>query len=122
MINALFTIANILVCAKPTKLLHVYQPLIFSLAYLLLSLLHYAAGGSAIYTVLDWNNVSVALPTALIVIFVLGILLHFFVFVIYKLRLLVHDRLCNKTKVDIIQVSIIEKGGSKKENKYKEEA
>lgn len=119
--NALFTIANILVCAKPTKLLHVYQPLIFSIAYLVLSLLHYAAGGSAIYTVLDWDNVSVALPTAFIVIFVLGILLHFFVFVIFKLRVLLYERLCSKTKIDIIQVSIIDKAGSKKENKYKEE-
>ncbi|XP_061187093.1 uncharacterized protein LOC133195254 [Saccostrea echinata] len=109
MINAFFTFANILVCAKPTKLLHAYQPLLFSAAYLILSLIYYAAGGSAIYSVLDWNNLSVALPTGLIVAFVLGLLVHLFVFVLFKIRVLFHKRLCSQTKVDTIQVCIVEK-------------
>lgn len=108
MINSLFTISNILVCAKPTRLLHLYQPYLFSTAYIVLTLIYHAAGGSAIYPVLDWDKISVALPTSLVVAFLLGAIVHLFVFVLFKIRILVHNRLCNEKKIDIIGIPIDE--------------
>nr|XP_022301651.1 protein rolling stone-like [Crassostrea virginica] len=108
MINAFFTITNILVCAKPTRLLHIYQPYLFSTAYIILSLIYHAAGGSAIYTVLDWNKISVALPTSVLVAFVLGTIVHILVFVLFKVRVLVRNRMCNEKKIDIIDIPVEE--------------
>lgn len=108
MINSLFTISNILICAKPTRLLHLYQPYLFSTAYIILTLIYHAAGGSTIYPVLDWDKISVALPTSLVVAFLLGAIVHLFVFVLFKIRVLVHNRLCNEKKIDIIGIPIDE--------------
>ena len=120
MINAFFTITNILVCAKPTRLLHIYQPYLFSTAYIVLSLIYHAAGGSAIYTVLDWNKISVALPTSVLVAFVLGTIVHILVFVLFKVRVLVRNRMCNEKKIDIIDIPVEEHDVEKckMENKY----
>lgn len=45
-----------------------------------------------------------ALPTSLVVAFLLGAIVHLFVFVLFKIRVLVNIRLCNEKKIDIIGI------------------
>ncbi|XP_022297164.2 protein rolling stone-like [Crassostrea virginica] len=57
-INSVFVVLNLLLTKKPYRILHFYIPVIFSVIYILFSLV-YQKGfkQNAIYSALDWNNV-----------------------------------------------------------------
>nr|XP_022297164.1 protein rolling stone-like isoform X2 [Crassostrea virginica] len=57
-INSLFVVLNLLLTKKPYRILHFYIPVIFSVIYILFSLVYQKGfNQNAIYSALDWNNV-----------------------------------------------------------------
>lgn len=68
--NSVAMFVELVLSAHPSRLLHIFQPLLFALAYLLFTLAYYYAGGldpwgnSFIYPVIDWSKPQ---PTAVVV-------------------------------------------------------
>ena len=57
-INSVFVVLNLLLTKKPYRILHFYIPVIFSVIYILFSLVYQKGfNQNAIYTALDWNIV-----------------------------------------------------------------
>nr|XP_022297173.1 protein rolling stone-like [Crassostrea virginica] len=57
-INSVFVVLNLLLTKKPYRILHFYIPVIFSVIYILFSLVYQKGfNQNAIYSALDWNNV-----------------------------------------------------------------
>lgn len=67
-INSVYVLVDLWVVASPLRILHFYIPLCFMIVYLVFTLIYWAVGGttpdgkSAIYPIVDWDNLSVTLP------------------------------------------------------------
>lgn len=63
-INSVYVLIDLWVVASPLRILHFYIPFI----YLIFTLIYYYAGGltpdggTAIYPIMDWENLSVTVP------------------------------------------------------------
>lgn len=98
-VNSVYALLSLTVSAKPVRLLHVYQAVLFSVVYSVFSLVYQKAGGGAIYTVLDWdkmpNTVLLSLATVLVVV----PMVHLVMFTIYRLRVFAWNSCCRKRQV-----------------------
>ncbi|KAL4716967.1 hypothetical protein ACJJTC_012778 [Scirpophaga incertulas] len=60
--NSVVMLVELLCSAHPSRVLHIFQPLLFALAYLLFTVIYYFAGGQDpwgnhfIYPVIDWSR------------------------------------------------------------------
>ncbi|CAG9796422.1 unnamed protein product [Diatraea saccharalis] len=60
--NSVAMLVELLLSAHPSRLMHIFQPLLFALAYLLFTVVYYFAGGhdpwgnAFIYPVIDWSK------------------------------------------------------------------
>ncbi|XP_061187169.1 protein rolling stone-like [Saccostrea echinata] len=94
--NTVYVSANVIVCAKPMRMLHVFHPLLYGIVYLIFSVIYQKTTGHVVYTQLNWDNMP---QTAL---FMLGILLlilpflYFMCLLVTRLRTLLHTKLCKK--------------------------
>lgn len=67
-INSVYALIDLMVVAAPTRILHFYIPFFYLFTYMIFSLIYWAvggktpAGGTAIYPILDWDNLKVTLP------------------------------------------------------------
>ncbi|KAK3103661.1 hypothetical protein FSP39_020830 [Pinctada imbricata] len=103
LLNTVYIVTNLFVCAKPIRLLHVIYPSLFATIYAIFSVIYQTSGGSAIYPVLDWNKVSFTLPLSIgLVIFALPVM-HACVFGMYQLRVYLYRKSCAITKVDAVK-------------------
>ncbi|XP_069127659.1 protein rolling stone-like [Argopecten irradians] len=93
--NSVFIFINFFLCAKPVRLLHFYQPIVFVALYGGFTLIYQFTTGYIIYPILDW---SVPWPT---VLWALGLglvgvpLAHLCFYGLYHLRTLVYSRRCS---------------------------
>lgn len=67
-INSVYVLIDLCVSATPIRILHFYIPFVFMFMYLIFTLVYWAAGGTtpdggtAIYPIMDWENLQVTLP------------------------------------------------------------
>lgn len=67
-INSVYVIIDLWVVGSPVRILHFYIPFSFMFIYLIFTLIYWAAGGTtpeggtAIYPIMDWNNLKVTIP------------------------------------------------------------
>ncbi|KAJ8318702.1 hypothetical protein KUTeg_003793 [Tegillarca granosa] len=90
-LNYGFVIVNLCFSAKPVRVYHMYQPVIFAVVYLFFTGIYQAAGGGAIYTVLDWNKPGSAMAVCIPIAFIGVPLSHLFFFALHKIRNLVSN-------------------------------
>nr|XP_022301875.1 protein rolling stone-like [Crassostrea virginica] len=98
-INSVYAVAGLIVCAKPVRILHVYQPVLFSVIYCIFSLIYQMAGGGLIYEILDWDKMPGTILIALGTAFIMVPTMHMVVFTIYKLRVFVWKSHCRSRQV-----------------------
>nr|XP_022298838.1 uncharacterized protein LOC111107782 [Crassostrea virginica] len=101
--SGIYVIGNIFVGSKETRILHVYQPLIFLFVYtLFFNMIPSLAIGRAIYPNMDWNN-----EPGFGVLWLFGIMLliaplvHLLVYGLYLLREFIEDKCCKKGATDL---------------------
>ncbi|XP_061179102.1 protein rolling stone-like [Saccostrea echinata] len=99
-VNSLYALSNLAICAKPVRILHVYQPVILALLYSVFSVIFHEAGGGTIYSILDWDKVQNTVLLSLGVIFIVVPLIHLVCFTIYKIRVFVSTSCC-RGNIDI---------------------
>jgi len=97
LLNSVYTLAALVFSAKPVRLVHVYQPVVYGVIYVIFSVLYHAAGGDAIYPVLDWNKPESAVMTALLIPLIGIPIMHLAIFALYTLRLYVAGKMNCKT-------------------------
>ncbi|KZS20165.1 putative Rolling stone [Daphnia magna] len=95
--NSIITICDLFISKRPCRLLHFTHSLAIFIPYGVFSVIYWAAGGrrengmSAIYPLLDWDNVSVTLPRVTVGL-ILGLLfIHGLVWALHLFR----DRVLN---------------------------
>ena len=97
-------ILDLLVSARPCRLLHFYQPLGAVISYLSFSLVYWVAGGknhqgeAFIYKYLDWGEFASQWPIFVAVI-LLVIPLYVFIWSLHLLRDWIHDLVTERHKV-----------------------
>ena len=67
-LNTLYVSANLLICAKPMRVLHLVHPFTYGLVYVIFSPVYQKTTGNVVYVQLNWDN----MPQT--VLFMLGIL------------------------------------------------
>ncbi|XP_060062426.1 protein rolling stone-like [Ylistrum balloti] len=87
LINGVIALLYVSFTAKPSRILHFYQPLIFAALYTIFSVIYFAAGGGNIYEVLDWSKAGEALALTLPLILIAVPLVHLGVCGVYYARL-----------------------------------
>lgn len=93
-INAVIVLIDNAVSARPTRLLHCVYAVAYGLAYTVFSLIYWGVDNSnVIYSILDWNSPGLAVGIVLGLALVVVPLLSFFLFGIYRLRLLVYEKI-----------------------------
>lgn len=95
--NSIFMVIDFVIVAHPIRLMHVVWPLAAGLLYGVFTMIYYYAGGEDpdgfhyIYAVIDWSEPAKVLPVVIgIMIFI--VLLHTFVFWMYRLRVFVYKK------------------------------
>lgn len=89
--NSIFMFIDFVIVAHPIRLMHVIWPLSAGLIYGLFTLIYYLAGGKDpdgfgyIYEVMDWSRPGMVM-TVVFGVMVFIIVLHTFVFWLYRLR------------------------------------
>lgn len=104
--NSILMVIDVIIVAFPVRILHIFLPILFTLCYLIFSIIYYFAGGTDslgnrfIYPILDWNKPGVALRTSGLVL-ILFCIIAFILFIIYKIRIIIHRRICFENKVEL---------------------
>ena len=102
--NTVFTVLNLLVSAKPVRLLHVYHPIIFIFIYGLFSLIYQSVTGDAVYSILDWlGNPGPTIGYILVLFLVALPLGHAILFGLYQLRLIIAKKCCGHYSIKIYE-------------------
>lgn len=86
-VSPVYVIANVIVSAKETRILHLYQPASFLLLYILTNMAHCLATGSRVYALLNWTGspvITIAISLGILLVFTP--LLHMFVYGLFRLR------------------------------------
>ncbi|KAL3852764.1 hypothetical protein ACJMK2_016380 [Sinanodonta woodiana] len=100
-VNSVFVILGICITAKPIRLYHVYQPMVFAVIYLVFSVIYQNAGGGVIYKPLDWDTPGRTFGVAVGVVFVAVPIIHTFCFFLSKLRQLIGRNCCKRKTNEI---------------------
>ena len=93
LLNTIYTLINLIFCAKPMQILHIYQPVIYGLIYLLFSFVYNIVGYAPIYTVLDWSKTGKALMVSCLSLFIGIPLMYLVCFSIQTLRIYISMKL-----------------------------
>lgn len=99
LINGVIALLYVSVNAKPSRILHFYQPLIFAFVYAVFSVIYYAAGGGNVYEVLDWSKPGTALALTLPLVFIAVPVVHLGVCGVYYARLEIWRKCCNSSDI-----------------------
>lgn len=98
-ITSVYAVLSLAVSAKPVRLLHVYQAVLFSVVYILFSLVYQKAGGGAIYELLDWDKMPITVLLCLAGVLVVVPMVHIVMFTIYRIRGFARISCCRKRQV-----------------------
>ncbi|XP_062589391.1 uncharacterized protein LOC134251042 [Saccostrea cucullata] len=100
--SSFYIIFNILMGGKETRILHVYQPMIYMFLYLLFNSIYSVASGKAIYPYMDWVKTPAhGLLWIFGIILLIVPLVHLFVYGLYRLRECIADK-CKKSDVPAV--------------------
>ncbi|XP_033736161.1 protein rolling stone-like [Pecten maximus] len=100
LINGVIALLYVSFTAKPSRILHFYQPLIFGFVYTVFSVIYFAAGGGNVYEVLDWSKPGSALALTLPLVFIAVPLVHLGICGIYYARLEIWRRCSHSADVN----------------------
>ncbi|XP_041350540.1 uncharacterized protein LOC121369499 [Gigantopelta aegis] len=94
-LNTVFVFADVVVCARPVRLLHVVYPIVYGLVYAIFSILFWSVNHSnVIYKdVLDWNHAGFTTGVLAVVAFFIMPLLQCCYFALYRLRLFISKKI-----------------------------
>lgn len=103
-VNGIYVIIDIFITGIPIRILHTYMLIIYGLIYIAMTLIHWAAGGSAIYPMLDWEEKPGLAAGTVVIMSVIGApCFQLILFFLYWLRVVLYLTLCGGcSKVDII--------------------
>lgn len=90
-INFLYSILIIIASRKPIKLQHVYMPVLFSLCYMIFTVIYFAATKIKVYPILDWDKPGKAIKWVVLYTFVCVPIVHLLLFGLYRLKLCLKD-------------------------------
>lgn len=101
--NLVITLVDLMVCAHPMRLQHVYQPVALGLCYSAFTGFYYALGGtnrlgfSYIYSILNWDHPERAVLLTLSTL-VFEVVIFFSAWCLYRLRIsIANSRGCNNS-------------------------
>ena len=94
LLNSVYVVSSLVFCAKPIRLLHFYQPLVYALMYIIFSVIYHVSGGGAIYSALDWSNTGSAALMSALVLFIGVPVVHTFCFALFTLRVYISSKCC----------------------------
>lgn len=94
LINSVYIVINTIVSAKPMRIYHIYQPMVFVVTYMLFSVIWHFSGGDPIYPVLDWSKAKTAAIVCVLWLFVGVPVMYLVLFGCHKLRNLIHSLCC----------------------------
>lgn len=86
-INFLYSVLIIIASRKPIKLQHVYMPVLFSLCYMIFTVIYFAATKIKVYPILDWDKPGKAIKWVVLYTFVCVPIVHLLLFGLYRLKL-----------------------------------
>ncbi|XP_050726900.1 protein rolling stone-like isoform X2 [Eriocheir sinensis] len=98
-INSVYVLLDLCISATPVRILHFYIPFLFMTVYLVFTLIYWAAGGTtpdgftAIYPIMDWDNLSVTLPFVVCCV-IFSPFMQGLVWGVYRARVAVRERCC----------------------------
>ncbi|OWF47446.1 protein rolling stone-like [Mizuhopecten yessoensis] len=95
LINGVIALLYISFTAKPSRILHFYQPVMFAALYSIFSVIYFGAGGGNVYSVLDWSKPGNALALTLPLVLVGVPLIHLAVCGIYRARVEIWRKCCS---------------------------
>nr|XP_034305520.1 protein rolling stone-like [Crassostrea gigas] len=94
-LNSVYAIINIFLTAKPINITHMWHPVLFSLIYVVFSVIYQLGFGvPPIYTVLDWSKPTTALLTSVPLVFIGVPLCHVMFFILYRTRCVIFRKCC----------------------------
>ncbi|KAK3101527.1 hypothetical protein FSP39_004223, partial [Pinctada imbricata] len=93
-ITSISVLLNLTFSAKPVRVWHLIHPVIFSIVYLVTTVIYQTATGTMIYPVLDWDSPGKAISVAFPFTFIGAPFLHLFAFSLYKFRVSICNRFC----------------------------
>lgn len=94
--NTVYVSANVIICAKPMRVLHLVHPFIYGLVYLIFSVIYQKTTNNIVYVQLDWENMPQTALFMLGVLFLILPLLYFMCLVVTRIRTWAHKKLCGK--------------------------
>ena len=94
-LNSVLIFLDICLCAIPVRLLHVIYPFLFSLAYVVFTVILWATDHSIVLygRLLDWNYPGTTIGVVAGCLFVIIPIVHLLVFAIYKIRSVIYWKL-----------------------------
>ena len=109
--NTLYVSANILICAKPMRVLHLVHPFTYGLVYVIFSPVYQKTTGNVVYVQLNWDNMPQTVLFMLGILFLILPFLYFACLAVTKIRTLIHKKLCVKKAT--VYPAELEEGNSK---------
>ncbi|KAK7102259.1 protein rolling stone-like [Littorina saxatilis] len=96
LLNSVIVFIEHLVSAVPFRLLHVIYPFAYGVIYMAFSVIYWAGDHNRVMypNILDWNYPGSTVLYVLLIGFILIPLLHFFFFLLHKLKVLINKRWC----------------------------
>ena len=95
-LNTLYVSANLLICAKPMRVLHLVHPFTYGLVYVIFSPVYQKTTGNVVYVQLNWDNMPQTVLFMLGILFLILPFLYFACLVVTRIRTLVQKKLCAK--------------------------
>lgn len=101
-INAMYVVMDQLLCQRPKRVHHIYQPIVFGLIYVIFSYMYYSFGGTDpkgrhfIYPFLNWEKPLASIKYTFLFAVLMGAASYLLIYGIYRLRSLVHKRFYSK--------------------------
>jgi len=96
--NSIVMFIDLIIVAFPVRLAHCLYPIVFGVSYGVFSYIYYVCGGTSlsgnryVYKVLDWGHPGQSM-IVVVGVLTLGLILHFCLFLIYRLRVFAYKRL-----------------------------
>jgi len=107
MLSTVLVVVDLFVSAKPVRFLHFYQPGLAVLVYGMFSLIYQKSGNGPIYSILDWDK-SATLGYIFALVIIGSPLMHFGIFGLYHLRMIIYRSLCGRTNIENIDLERVE--------------
>ncbi|KAK6177422.1 hypothetical protein SNE40_015526 [Patella caerulea] len=105
-LNSFYVLANLMITAVPIRLYHFIHPTIFSVIYIVFTVIYHFAGGKNgldkpyIYSVIDWSKPETAALYGALAALVLTPLCHVVVFLIYLARTAIFNACLKREEAD----------------------